>query len=121
MRTVLLMIVCVLSTGCATIIRGTEQQVSVNTNPPGAKIQFSNGQSCQSPCTIKCKRDQSLQITISKDGCQTQTATMVPMLAGGGVVLGGLIDYGTGAVYDLQPNPLTITLACEKKGSMDSK
>lgn len=98
--------------GCATIIRGTSEQVSVNTNPIGAHIQFSNGQSCTSPCTIKTKRDQSLQIDIAKDGCATQTATMVPSLSGGGVILGGLIDYGTGAVYDLQPNPLTVTLAC---------
>lgn len=98
--------------GCATIIRGTEQQVHVNTNPVSAKIEFSNGQSCMSPCSIKTKRDQSLVITISKEGCSTQTATMIPTLAGGGVILGGIIDYGTGAVYDLQPNPLTITLAC---------
>jgi hypothetical protein len=101
-----------LLTGCATIIRGTEQHVHVNTNPVSAKIEFSNGQSCISPCSIKTKRDQSLVITISKEGCSTQTATMIPTLAGGGVILGGIIDYGTGAVYDLQPNPLTITLAC---------
>lgn len=101
-----------LSAGCATIIRGTDQQVSVNTNPVGALVTFSNGQSCNSPCTITTKRNQQLQLNISKDGCATQTATMVPALAGGGVLLGGLIDYGTGAVYDLQPNPLTITLAC---------
>lgn len=100
--------------GCATIIRGTEQQVTVNTAPVGADIQFSNGQSCKSPCTITTKRDQSLQITITKDSCQTQTTSMIPTLAGGGVILGGLIDYGTGAVYDLQPNPLTVTMACDK-------
>lgn len=98
---------------CATIIRGTEQQVSVNTNPVGARIDFSNGQSCLSPCSITTRRDTSLQLNISMDGCATQTATMIPTLAGGGVILGGLIDYGTGAVYDLQPNPLTITLACQ--------
>ena len=98
--------------GCATIIRGVDQQVSVNTNPVGATVQFSSGQNCTSPCTIKAARSQSLMITISLDGCQTQTATMMPTLAGGGVLLGGLIDYGTGAVYDLQPNPLTITLQC---------
>jgi hypothetical protein len=104
--------ILVLVSGCATIIRGTEQQIAVNTNPPGADLQFSNGQSCQSPCSLKVSRSQSLQINISKGGCQTQTATMIPTLAGGGVILGGLIDYGTGAVYDLQPNPLTITMAC---------
>lgn len=104
-----------LLSGCATIIRGTEQEVFVNTNPIGAGIQFSNGQSCISPCSIKTKRNQSLQISISKDGCHQQTVTMMPTLAGGGVILGGLIDYGTGAVYDLQPNPLTISLICEKQ------
>lgn len=101
--------------GCATIVRGTEQQVSINTNPNGAEVQLSNGQSCKSPCAITAKRDQSLQITVNKEGCQTQTASMVPQLAGGGVMLGGLIDYGTGAVYDLQPNPLTISLSCHKE------
>ena len=99
-------------TSCATIIRGTEQEVAVNTVPDSASIQFSNGQNCTSPCKIKSARNQSLMITISKSGCHTQTATMMPTLAGGGVILGGLIDYGTGAVYDLQPNPLTVTLAC---------
>ena|SRR3712207_5010147 len=101
--------------GCATIIRGTEQQVTVNTNPPGAKVAFSNGQDCVGPCLMNVKRNQSLVVTVSKEGCQTQTASMVPTLAGGGILLGGLVDYGTGAVYDLQPNPLTITLSCREE------
>jgi hypothetical protein len=109
----LLTSVCVILTGCATIMRGTEQQISINTNPVGAKVEFSNGQSCNAPCSLNVKRDQPLQLTIRKDGCSTQTASMIPALAGGGVMLGGFIDYGTGAVYDLQPNPLTITLDCE--------
>lgn len=98
--------------GCATIVRGTEQQVAVNTAPIGAQVQFSNGRSCTSPCTVTVPRNQALTITISHPMCQTQTASMIPTLGGAGVILGGLIDYGTGAVYDLQPNPLTVTLAC---------
>jgi hypothetical protein len=97
---------------CATMVRGTEQQVSVNTDPVGAKIRFSNGQECIGPCTIKAKRNQSLQLTITKEGCATLTATMVPTLGGAGVILGGLIDYGTGAVYDLEPNPLSVSMVC---------
>ena len=120
MKVIFLMMVCLFGTGCATMIRGTEQQVSVYTNPPGAKIEFSNGQSCQSPCTIVCKRKQSLQVTISKEGCQTQTVTMIPTLAipmfgGVGTALLRGIDFATGAAYDLYPNPLTVTLTCEKK------
>jgi len=116
-----LAVVAIFLSGCATMIRGTEQEVSVNTNPVGAKVEFSNGQSCNSPCTIKAKRNQTLQITISKENCQNQTSTMMPVLAGGGVLMGSLIDYGTGAVYDLQPNPLTITLVCEKKSEVSEK
>jgi hypothetical protein len=99
--------------GCATMVRGTDQEVAVNTTPNAAKVQFSNGQSCTSPCRIKAERNKSLIVTISKEACHTETATMVPTLAGAGVILGGLIDYGTGAVYDLQPNPLTVTLVCD--------
>ena len=77
---------------------------------------FSNGQNCTSPCQIEAKRNESLQINIEKDSCHTHTATLMPTLAGAGVVLGGLIDYGTGAVYNLQPNPITVTLICEKAG-----
>ena len=43
---------------------------------------------------------------------------MIPTLSGGGVIMGGLIDYGTGAVYDLEPNPLTVTLACNGYGAI---
>lgn len=97
-------------TSCATMIRGTNQDVSVHTIPPGANIDFSNGKSCMSPCTIVSSRKDPLNITIRKQGYQTHTVSMVPNLAGAGVIFGGIIDYGTGAVYDLQPNPLHVTL-----------
>ena len=38
--------------------------------------------------------------------------SVFPTLAGVGVVLGGVIDYGTGAVYNLQPNPVVANLRC---------
>ena len=102
--------------GCATIIRGTEQQVAINTDPPGAQVQLSNGTSCVSPCLLNCQRNQTLLLTISKEGYFTQTATLLPTLSGAGAILGGLIDYGTGAVYDLQPNPLHLTLIPDRGG-----
>ena len=68
---------CLIVAGCATIIRGTTQDVSVNTVPYRSQGAFSNGQSCTSPCTIEVKRDQSLQITIEKQACHTHTATMM--------------------------------------------
>jgi hypothetical protein len=98
--------------GCATMIRGTTQQVSINTDPPGATVTTSTGQSCTSPCLFEAERKNTLQVTVEKTGCNTYTSAMIPTLAGAGAIWGGLIDYGTGAVYDLQPNPLFIKLTC---------
>jgi len=112
MKNITLIVLAIFLTGCATMVRGTEEQVSVNTTPPGADIQFSNGQSCISPCTIPAKRSDSLQVTAKKKGCQSQTATLLPKL-GSAMLIGGLMDYSSGAVYDLQPNPLYMTLQCK--------
>ena len=92
------------------MFRGTTQQVSINSTPIGADVSISNGTSCVTPCTIEAERKNSLQITITKNGYHTHTSSLVPSLAGAGAMLGGMIDYGTGAVYDLQPNPLHVIL-----------
>jgi len=106
---------CVLLSGCtATMIQGTEQKLTVTTFPSNAKVEFSNGQNCISPCSITCKRNQSLLVTISKEGCKTQTITVSRVISGTGGAVGTWFDYGTGGVYELQPNPLTVTLACEE-------
>ena len=102
--------------GCATMVRGTTQQVSVNSDPTGANVTFSNGTSCTTSCTIEAQRKTTLQVTMKHEGCNTYSSALVPTLAGAGAVLGGVIDYGTGAVYDLQPNPLFVTMNCDGKG-----
>src|SRR5689334_2300910 len=61
---ILVALLAITISGCATIITGTEQQVGVDTDPPAAKISFSNGQTCMSPCTITAKRYEALQVTI---------------------------------------------------------
>ncbi|MBU0744754.1 MAG: PEGA domain-containing protein [Gammaproteobacteria bacterium] len=108
-------ILVLLSTGCATMFRGTEQSVSINTTPNGAKVMFSDGRSCISPCNLSVKRKDTVGITIEKKGYHTHTTSLVPTLSGSGVLLGGIVDYGTGAVYDLQPNPLHVHLISENK------
>lgn len=101
-----------LLTGCATILRGTEQNVTVDTVPSGARVDFSNGQSCMSPCSIAARRNQALDVIISMDGCAPQTAFVRPRITATGGVLGGLPDLATGAVYDLEPSQLSFTLLC---------
>jgi hypothetical protein len=105
--------------GCATVVRGTEQDITVDTAPNGARIQFSNGQTCMSPCSISARRNQPLEVTISRQGCVPQTAFIRPRITALGGILGGLPDLATGAVYDLEPSSLSFTLLCPEMASRE--
>ena len=87
--------------------------ISVNTDPPGATVTFSPGGTCITPCNQEVKKKEAIHLTIRKDECRTHTTSMISTISGSGVILGGYIDYGTGAVYRHQPNPLFVHLDCE--------
>ena len=112
MRISLSLMCVVFLAGCATIIRGTEQDLTVDTVPSGAHVEFSNGQSCMSPCSISAKRSKALNVIVSMEGCAAQTAFVRPRMTAAGGVLGGLPDLATGAVYDLEPSQLSFMLTC---------
>ncbi len=117
----LILVLMALSTGCATITRGTNEAFGIQTTPPGADARLSNGLSCQTPCSVKVKRRGDFVVTISKDGYETVNASVTSSVDGGGaagmagnVLLGGIIgagvDAGTGSMHSHKPNPLVVTL-----------
>ena len=116
---------CALTTSlaaCATITRGQHTAWEVNTNPPGAKVRTSNGFFCDStPCSLTMPRKSEFTATISKAGFKTLEVRVTNKVSSGGgvgmagnVLLGGIIGAGvdvtTGAMLDLTPNPLNISL-----------
>jgi hypothetical protein len=113
---------CLLLTGCATITRGTTDTWSVNTTPAGAAVHTSNMFSCdQTPCTFKISRKAEFNVTITKAGYREWTGRVTHHIAtsggaamAGNVLLGGVIgavaDASSGAMNDLVPNPLNVTL-----------
>jgi hypothetical protein len=110
--------------GCATITRGSNDVLVVNSTPQGAQVELSNGMSCTStPCTFKLPRRADIGVTISKAGCQTAKASVTHRTANSGaagiagnVLVGGVIGLGvdaaTGASQELLPNPLNVELQC---------
>lgn len=96
--------------GCASIVSGTTQSISVNTNPPGASCQVNQGirpvgsvSMTPGGFTVKKTRD-DLQLICKKEGYQDSSHIIISDLEPwvfGNVVLGGLIglgvDWGTGA------------------------
>ncbi len=115
--------------GCGTYLRGTTEDVKINTRPSGARVTTSLGDSCaRSPCTFKVKRNKAFDAfaakpgyrqgqvhvgtKISKDGA---TKTAGNLLLPGGTV-GLVVDTVNGAALDHTPNPATIVLKPGKRG-----
>lgn len=111
-------------TGCATITRGTTTGFAITTTPTGAEVTMSNGLSCTTPCAMKVKRRPGFAVTIEKEGYKTVITNVISQISGAGgaamagnILLGGIIGAGvdgsTGAMNELNPNPLHIELEAE--------
>lgn len=111
--------------GCATVTRGTTTEFAVESTPPGASVTTSTGFSCSpTPCRIKMARKEPFDATVSLDGYVPQTTHISSKIGGAGaagmagnVILGGVIGIGvdaaSGAMDDLSPNPLKVTLLAQ--------
>lgn len=110
--------------GCATITRGKNDVLVVNSTPGGAQVKMSDGQTCDNtPCSFKVPRKSELNVLVTKEGCKHQQIRVTNKVAGdggaamaGNVLVGGLIgagvDASTGAMLDLVPNPVNVALEC---------
>ncbi len=108
--------------GCATLTRGTKETYRIITDPPGATVVFSTGETCVTPCEVEKKRHSAFTVAIEKDGYEpafidvtnkTSTAGTIAM-AGNVIMIGSVfwayIDAVSGATRELTPNPCKITL-----------
>lgn len=107
--------------GCGSIVRGTSEDVAVQTDPAGAHVTTDIGLSCIGPCIIKVPRKKSFTVTAAADGYQSASASVGTRMSGAGaaglggnIILGGLIgggiDLATGAAKDHFPNPVVLIL-----------
>lgn len=107
---------------CATITRGSNQQFSVESTPPGARVSTSNGFQCAAtPCSFRMPRKDAFRATVSMDGYVTQEHAIASGMSGNGAagmagnlifggIVGGVVDANSGAMNDLTPNPLIVIL-----------
>lgn len=110
--------ICLSLAGCATITRGTTEQVNFTSEPSGAAMRTSSGLTCPTtPCTLEISRKQAFIATFSMPGYESRDIEVTTDVAGtgaagfaGNVVLGGVIgmgtDVATGATLNHSPNPV---------------
>ena len=103
--------------GCATMARGTDEVVGFLSEPPGAVVTLSAGQSCTTPCKLRLPRKDPSVALFTLRGHES-VQVFVKAVAGasiyGNVILGGMIgttvDGQTGAHNDLCPNPVAVRM-----------
>jgi hypothetical protein len=107
--------------GCATITRGTTQSLVIESDPPGADVELSNGLRGRTPASFIVKRRENLVVKIKKEGYETVEANVTSSVRDGGgtamagnILFGGLIgaaiDGGNGSNKALSPNPVSVKL-----------
>lgn len=124
----LLLGVCVLSSGCASILHGTTQEVSVSSNPSGAKVKADGNDAGETPAKLKLKRKTDHILVFTKEGYEQEQRTLMHVISGavcGNIIAGGLIGWGvdaaTGAQYKLVPETVHVDLKPAKEGLSEAK
>jgi hypothetical protein len=121
-----------LLSGCASIIKGGTQDISISSSPSGATFEVKDNKNQLStingstPGTVTLKKgtgyfsSASYTITVSKEGYQPHVVTLSGSVngwyLGGNLIFGGLIGYLvvdplTGAMWTLSPDKVQAGLA----------
>jgi hypothetical protein len=110
--------------GCASVTRGTTENISISSTPSGAEATISGLEvptACVTPCAIVAKRSADITVSFAKEGFEPEVVQLtkeVPATGAvgfaGNIVAGGLVGMGvdavTGAAQDHKPNPVIVTL-----------
>lgn len=131
MRRISLVFCLIATTGCATIVGGSMQPVTLNANPTGVSFTVRNQHGMQiasgvAPQALRLPRKSEYSIALALDGYQPQSVFVGKQLRGwfwGNLVswwfVGGAVDLITGAAYALEPAFVDVTMARER-GSADA-
>src|SRR5690348_5403090 len=95
---------------CASIVNGTSQHITVNSNVAGAEVFFNGDRLGTTPVSWKVKRGGGT-LLVRKEGYASQTLSMNTNVSGwiwGNIVTGGVsgtfTDWATGGMYEYAPD-----------------
>jgi len=102
-----------ITSGCATMISGTSEPVTINSSPDGASITQNGIILGKTPTTISLKREANPVLELSKEGYQKQSVPLNtsfnPWVLSNVIwcmscVLSTTTDYASGAAWQYAPN-----------------
>ena len=126
---VIICIVSLFTQGCASIMSGPNQTVSVKSKPDGAKFSFVDKKGVavaagNTPMTVTLKRRHDYLLKVEKEQFEPIEIPVEGMVNGwyfGNVLFGGLlglaiVDPATGAMWTLTPDDVTVEMAAAGSG-----
>lgn len=87
-----------LFSGCATIVSGTDQKLTFDSEPEGATVTVAGRVLGKTPLTVEVDKDKNLALTFEKEGYKTYTTQLSTSLEPwfwGNIVIGGLVGSTT--------------------------
>jgi hypothetical protein len=103
------------SSGCATIITGSAQQMTVSSQPPGARVFVDGAYTGVTPMTLMLKTERDHAVTLQHEGYQdtispvTREFNPIAALNLFGVVC-WVVDLATGALWRFPPNAIYVAM-----------
>ena len=104
--------------GCATIVAGSSQELTFQTEPEGATVSVAGKALGRTPLTTEVSRDKNLSLTFEKEGYKPYTTQLSTTLNGwfwGNIVFGGFLgsttDGVSGSIHEYSPSQYFVTLS----------
>lgn len=119
---------CSFLTGCGSIIHGSKQQVSFDSNPQGATVKLTNGTRLTTPQTVELRRAEDHTVTIEKEGYEPERITLKRDFNAVATILGNIlwlvpgviVDVLVGGAWTLDPERVNLNLVAEKPTAQPS-
>jgi len=118
-------IIAITLLSCASITRGTQEALVINTKPAGASVKIKKGEKILfqglTPTAAKLERKGNYIVLIEKEGYEPLIVNVTNQVSNeggagmaGNICLGGCIgagiDSASGAMLELKPNPINADL-----------
>lgn len=110
--------------GCATLFKGTTEELSINSDPQRAQVYINGDLYGETPLSVRVESKKTYTIEFRKEGYQTKAYKINNRVGAGWIildVLGGLIpvivDAATGAWYHLDQTNVNMILEKQQPAS----
>lgn len=104
-------------TGCATLLKGTTDNMMIHSDPPGARVSINGAYSGTTPLATTVPSDKNLQIKVEKEGYEPAVVNNDSSFRTGyeiwsfvEFVIPMLVDMGSGAAWGHDQNMVAVHL-----------